>query len=285
MLPSDFRFDEEITSPANPRIKSWSHLRDRPERRESGLLIVEGHDELALALASALEVQALLVCPEHLRPGEGGIAELAKENGAEIIKVTRQVMEKVAYREHPDGWLAIARYPDTTLTHFAKRIDTRKLDPLLVKGDPDLLLVVESVEKPGNLGAMLRSADAAGAHGLLSVDGRTDLGNPNVVRSSKGSIFAFPVAEASGVESLAWLKQRGTKILAATPEAGHECWDIDLRGPIAISVGEERHGHSDAWLAGVDGIITIPMFGRVNSLNVAQAATLLLYEARRQRLH
>jgi len=187
-----------------------------------------------------------------------------------LIEVSPAVFEKIAYRENPDGWLAV-------IPALRRRLDD------LSPGANSLLVVAEAIEKPGNLGAILRSADAAGATGLIICDPTTDLANPNVVRSSRGTLFSVRVAEAGGAETIAWLRARGIKLVAATPQANLVYTEADLRGPAAIAVGAEDEGLSRAWLEQADIAVRIPMLGRVNSLNVATAATLLLYEAVRQR--
>jgi TrmH family RNA methyltransferase len=144
-------------------------------------------------------------------------------------------------------------------------------------------VVCESVEKPGNLGAILRTADAAGIDALISCDPLTDWGNPNVVRASKGALFSVQVAEASSVQTIEWLRRNQIRIVVATPQATLSYTQVDLRGPVAITVGEEKHGLSTEWLEQADDAVVIPMFGQVNSLNVATATALLIYEVIRQR--
>lgn len=261
-----------ITSPQNPRIKAIVRLRERRHREREGLLLVEGSEELALALASGLRPQTVFICPELIKPGPVEAALLADVGLAarEVIEVSRPVFEKLAYRENPDGWLAVLP---------ALR---RGLADLAVGVRP-LIVVAESVEKPGNLGALLRSADAAAVTAVVVCDPTTDINNPNVVRSSRGALFTVPVAEASSAETLAWLRERGIRVVAATPQATLAYTQADLRGPVAIAVGTEDQGLSPAWLDQADITVRIPMQGQVNSLNVATAATLLIYETLRQR--
>jgi len=260
-----------ITSIHNPRVKHVLALRERRERERAGQMLVEGYDELALALACSARPVELYHCPALMRdPAQARLLTRAQEAGAELIEVSERVFEKIAYRDGPDGWLAV----------FPWR--RRGLADLTLSARP-LLLVAEAVEKPGNLGAMLRTADAAGVDALISCDPNTDLGNPNVVRSSKGALFSVPVAEAGSDETIAWLRQRGIAIVAAAPGADQDFDQIDLSGPIAIAVGAEKPGLSRRWLAQADMQARIPMVGRVNSLNVATSAALLVYEALRQR--
>ena len=260
-----------VTSLQNPRVKHAVRLRERKAREREGQMLVEGYEELALALEAGVRVETLFVCPElYGDPARERLAQEAEGRGAELIEVTRPVFEKISYREGPDGWLALA-------PSIRRRLDELQLGPA------PLLVVAEAIEKPGNLGAILRSADAAGVDGLVVCDPTTDLSNPNVVRSSKGTLFSVPVAEARGEEALRWLRERGIAIVAATPQAEARYTDVDMRGPVAIAVGTEKEGLSPAWIEGADLAVRIPMRGRVNSLNVATATSLLLYEAVRQR--
>ena len=189
-----------ITSPANPRLKAVVALRRRRTREDSGTTLVEGHEELALALASGIRPQTLFVCPELFSPaGQAGrqdigrqedLVEHARQLGAEVVRLSRTAFEKVAYREGPDGLLGV-------VPAAGRALSTLDVD------DDALLLVAQRVEKPGNLGAMLRTADAAGVTAVVAADPVTDWGNPNVVRASKGTVFAVPVATATTTETLA----------------------------------------------------------------------------------
>lgn len=262
-----------LTSLHNPKVKYAIKLRERRERERSGLMLVEGCAELALALAGGAKPQTVFCCPELVVAGSPAATALLDQLRAaqvELVEVAQPVFEKMAYRENPDGWLAV-------LPHRRRALADLSL------GSAPLLLVVEAVEKPGNLGAMLRSAEAAGVSALIVCDPTTDVSNPNVVRSSKGTLFSLPVAEASTPETLDWLHARHIAIVAATPQADQLYTQANLRGPVAIAVGAEANGLSQAWLNQADVRVRIPMAGRVNSLNVAAAATLLIYEAVRQR--
>lgn len=259
-----------ISSLQNPRIKEAARLRDRRSRDRSGLMLVEGYHELALAWQCGLRPQELFVCPELVRQEELTLRDEMEKDGTEIVEVSPAVMDKLAYRENSDGWVAVAPVPRRRLAD-------------LELGPAPLLIVAEGVEKPGNLGAILRSADAVGADAVIVCDGRTDLFNPNVVRASKGTVFQVPVAEGGGEETLAWLKERGIRLVAATPGAQTLHWKADLAGGVAIAVGTEKEGLSPLFLERADASVVIPMHGRVNSLNVAQALTVLVYEALRQR--
>jgi len=257
----------KITSARNPRLKSVTNLHKRRQRDAEGLLLIEGGDELALALAAGLQPRTVIICPElHRSPP----LPLQLPPETELIEVTQPVFEKLAYRENPDGWLAVAATPRRALTDLTLR-------------QPPLLLVAERVEKPGNLGAMLRTADAAGVDALIVCDPATDLANPNVVRASRGALFTVSVAQAGNAETLNWLRSRAVRIVAATPQGTLAYTNADLRGPVAFVVGAEDTGLSPKWLAAADLQVRIPMMGKVNSLNVATAAALLVYEAVRQR--
>jgi len=244
-------------------------LRDRRHRDREGQMLVEGRDELRLALAGGARPLTLLLCPELATP-DIELLNLITASGAEILGVSRPVFEKMAYRDNPDGWLAV--FPAVR----------RQLGDLVL-GERPLLVVAEAVEKPGNLGALLRTADAAGVTAVIVCDPTTDVNNPNVVRSSRGTLFTVPVAEAGTPETLAWLRAHGIQIVAATPAAAGPYTAADLRGPVAIAVGAEDAGLTAAWLDQANQTVRIPMHGRVNSLNVATAAALLIYEAVRQR--
>jgi RNA methyltransferase, TrmH family len=261
-----------LTSTQNPRVKQVVRLRERRERERSGLMLVEGGDELALALAGGARPRTLFICPEFAGQRHAALLAGARSAAEEVVEVSAAVFEKMSYRDNPDGWLAV--FP--VRQHGLDTIPSHRLP---------LLLVAETIEKPGNLGALLRSADAAGASGLIVCDPATDISNPNVIRSSRGTLFTLPIAIASSQAAIEWLRENGIAIIAATPQANLNYTEADLRGPVAIAVGAEHQGLSSAWLNQADVAVRIPMRGQVNSLNVATAATLLLYEAVRQRQH
>jgi TrmH family RNA methyltransferase len=256
----------DITSLQNPRVKHIIKLRDdKRQRREDGLMLVEGYDEILLALSSGHRPRTLLSAPELVS------RQISVDRAdAERITVNRAVFEKMSYRENPDGWLAVFPIPHVTLAD-------------LTLSESPLVIVAESVEKPGNLGAILRTADAAHADALLVCDPRVDLWNPNVVRASRGAVFSVPSVECNNASALEWIKRRGMRILAATPSADEIYSDIDLRGPVAIAVGTEDEGLTDFWMSKADVKVKIPMLGKVNSLNVSVSTALILYEAIRQR--
>jgi TrmH family RNA methyltransferase len=254
----------DITSLQNPKVKYIVKLReDKRQRQRDGVMLVEGHDELTLALGSGLIPQMILTAPE-LDPVSMDISP------AEATTVTRAVFEKISYRDNPDGWLGIFPTPKFSL------------DDLKLSESP-LVIVAESVEKPGNLGAILRTADAARVDALLVCDPRVDLWNPNVIRASRGAVFTVPTVEVDSSAALAWLKSNKMRVLAATPSAEMLYTDVDLKAPIAIAVGTEDEGLTDFWMQNADLKVIIPMMGKVNSLNVSIATALITYEAVRQR--
>jgi TrmH family RNA methyltransferase len=259
-----------ITSLQNLQVKQVVRLRGRRERDRERLTLVEGAEELALALESGARPQVVYICPELFTPGRPSLSAERVAGLSTVVEVTRPVFEKMAYRDGPDGWLAV-------VPSLSRRLDE------IAAGPAPLLLVAEAVEKPGNLGAMLRSADAAGVDAVIVCDPTTDINNPNVVRSSKGALFSVPVAEADSAETLAWLRSRQIKVVAATPQAPLDYTQADLRGAVAVVVGTEKEGLTSAWLTAADVAVRIPMRGRVNSLNVAASAAILLFEAVRQR--
>lgn len=254
----------DIISLQNPRIKQIVKLRDdKKQRQRDGLMLVEGYDEISLALTAGHVPRTILIAPELNR-------REIKDTHAEIITVSRAVFGKMSYRENPDGWLAVFPAPGISL-------DDLKL------GEPPLVIVAESIEKPGNLGAILRTADAAHVDAVLVCDPRVDVYSPNVVRASRGTVFTVPLVETESTQALVYLQGRGIHILAATPFAEAEYTRQDLRIPLAVAVGTEDAGLSDLWMNQADIRVRIPMMGKVNSLNVSVATALIVYEAVRQR--
>lgn len=260
-----------ITSAKNPRIKQVVALKDRRDREQTGLTRVEGYEEVSFVVDRGVPLSSLIFCPGLFR-SDAERALLAKlaSSGVETIEVSRELFERIAYREGVDGWLALAPAPVQTLSAIRPR-------------DPAFLVVVDAVEKPGNLGAILRTAEAAGVDALISADPVTDWGNPNVVRASKGAVYGVPVATASSDETLDWLRSRDIKRVVATPQADRLYTDVDLAQPVALVVGSEKHGVSRRWLEEAEMTVRIPMVGRIDSLNVSTSAALLIYEVIRQR--
>jgi TrmH family RNA methyltransferase len=261
-----------ITSPANTRVKEVVALRRRRVREQAGVILVEGYEELDLALAAGVRPRTLYFCPPLAGDRAPGMLARVAGLGTEVISVTPQVFTKMAYRESPDGWLAIVPAVATALP---------RLDPAA----RPLVLVCQGIEKPGNLGAILRTADAAGVAAVVAADPVTDWGNPNVVRASKGTLFCVPVGSASSAEVLAWLAAQQLTLVVAMPGADLPMTGADLTGPTAIAVGSEKYGLPAPWADSARVRVRIPMFGRADSLNVAAAAAIITYEAVRQRAH
>jgi TrmH family RNA methyltransferase len=263
--------DEVIQSRQNPRIQAVARLRDRAEREARGLFLAEGLRELGRALERKVVVQEVYFCPELFRGVEAAeLVSACRAAGVDCCEVGRSAFEKISGREGPDGLLGVAKTWDCSLGR------------LQLSTNP-LLLVAESVEKPGNLGALLRTADSAGCDALIVCDPITDVFNPNVVRSSQGAVFSMPVAVCSSSEAVAWMKAQGIRSLATSPAATKTFWDVDCQGPSALLLGSEKDGLSDFMLAAAAEKISIPQAGLSDSLNVSMAAGIVLFEAVRQR--
>ncbi len=263
---------DAISSPQNPRIKNLLRLQQKAaERRQQGLTIVEGLRELMVARSAGVEVPTVFVCPELLPAAEQRQLRQVLAADVEWLEVSKTVFERVAYREGSDGVLALARPPQ------------RRLSELVLPANP-LLLVLEAVEKPGNLGAVLRTADAAQADAVIVCDPRTDLYNPNAIRASIGCVFTVPVLATSRPELLAWCRERGIRTYAAalTP-AARPYTECDFRGATALVMGTEADGLTPELRSACDETIIIPMRGAIDSLNVSTATAVLAFEAVRQR--
>ena len=260
-----------LASPSNPRIKSIARLRDRRERDATGLTVVDGAREVRRALESGLEVVEAFVC-EPMLAGEDARAALDQLAARDVplTSTTEPAFAKIAFGDRAEGLVLVIRTP------------TFRLDDLQLPAAP-LVVVVEGVEKPGNLGAILRSADGAGADALIAASPRTDLFNPNVLRASAGTAFAMAMAAAPAAAVVDWLTGRHLRIVAAVVDAPLPYTDVDLSGPLAIVLGSEADGLSAAWRGGVVEPVRVPMAGIADSLNVSVTAAVLLYEARRQR--
>lgn len=264
-----------ITSVQNPRVKQIMRLRDRRDRDETGLFLIEGYRELFRAMQSKRKIESLFICPElFLGVNEMALIHAISASKTPVLLCTEAVFRKISYRDRPDGLLAIAPQQKKNLNDLEKLLQGKEIP---------LLMVAEAIEKPGNLGTILRSSDAVGLDGLIVCDQCTDIHNPNVVRASVGTLFSVPVIEAEGHETLKWLKKQEIAILAATPAAVAEFTEVDMRRPLAIILGTEQLGLSSLWMDNADIQVRIPMRGAADSLNVAMAATLLAYEALRQR--
>lgn len=263
----------EITSLANPKIKNVVKLRQRSHRDDAGLMLTEGYREIHRALEHGYRPTALFYCEELWlkHENEPEILKRCEALGAQLYACTKPVFEKIAYRERPDGLLAVG-------PQIACKLADLKLP------EDALLLVCESIEKPGNLGTMLRSADASGASAVIVCDPCTDIHNPNVVRASTGTLFTLPVAVADAKETVAWLKANGFAIMAATPHAEKLYFEQNLTGRVALCLGSEQYGLTETFMNDAGLRVRIPMLGVADSLNVSAAATILLSEVVRQRI-
>lgn len=266
---------ERITSLQNPKVKLSIKLRERRHRDAHELYLIEGYRELERAAQASIPLKTLFFCPEFfLGSNEHALIERCEKLGASTFLCQPSVFQKLSYRDRPDGLLAIAQQ---------KRRSLLDLEQLMREKTNPFLVIAEAIEKPGNLGTILRSSDAVGLDALVVCDPCTDIFNPNVVRASVGTLFTVPVFECTAKEIIPWLKQRQISLLAATPHAALEYTATDLRGPIAIAVGTEQLGLSPQLMESADLQVCIPMRGIADSLNVATATTLLLYEVLRQR--
>lgn len=260
-----------ITSLQNERIKDLVRLRDRRHRDRTGRFVIEGYRAVRRALDAGLPLEDLYTCPDlFLGENEGTVIDDAAASGAEVFEVAEGPFRKAAYRDRPEGLLAVA-------CQFPTSLDRIRLGP------SSLVLVVEAIEKPGNLGTMLRTADAVGTDGVVVCDQTTDPFNPNVVRASTGTLFTVPLAVAPTQVTIDWLREAGVGIVATTPDTDELVWDADLTGPVAVVVGAEQFGLSPAWIERADVRVRIPMAGTADSLNAAMAAGVVLFEAARQR--
>lgn len=265
----------ELTSIQNPRVKQVIGLRDRQERDQTGLFLIEGYREVLRAVDAKQPIQSLYICPDlFLGSNEDALIQRLTSSKVQVIVCNEKVFRKISYRDRPDGLIAVGVQQRRTL---------KDLEKAFHKGKPPFFVVAEAIEKPGNLGTILRSSDAVGVDGLIVCDRCTDIFNPNVVRASVGTLFTVPVVEAKGEETLQWLKSHGIAVVAATPSAEAEFTRVDLTVPVAIAVGTEQLGLSERWMREADIQVKIPMCGVADSLNVAMATTLLLYEVLRQR--
>lgn len=266
----------EITSVQNPKVKGAVKLMNRRERDATKRYLIEGQREVQRAFETNTPIEALFLCKDFFASEREGLAlvSLLDEKGVELFMCSEAVFKKMSYRDSPDGFLAIGIQQRKTLSD---------LDAILQKTTKPLLLVAEGVEKPGNLGTLLRSCDAAGVDALILSDKLTDIYNPNVVRASVGTLFSIPVIEAEGQEIIRYLKKNQIKIIALTPEGARPYTECPLDQGFAVVVGTEHEGLSPLWKKEADVCAAIPMHGLADSLNVSTAATIILYEALRKR--
>src|SRR3989338_112195 len=257
-----------LTSPHNPRIKEAVNLRESDYRKKSGLFLIEGRREFKLALTSQIEIKDVFLCLEFLEITDLPV-EL-KKKGIITCEVSSEVYNKIAFGNRKEGIVAIAREPRLSLTDLKLKNNS-------------LLIVLEKIEKPGNLGAIVRTADASGADAVIASDSIIDIYNPNAVRSSLGALFTTQVVGAQAKEIIPWLRSNSIKIICALPRGDSSYTAVNFRESCAIVLGSEDKGLGDLWKDNADYRVRIPMLGKSDSLNVATAAGVLLYEALRQR--
>ena len=269
-----------LTSAANPRLRAAAALRDRRDRVRTGRLLVDGAREVSRALdAGVTLVEAFVAVGPYPDPEVAAVAARAASLGVPLVPIAPDLLARLAYGERASGIVAVATAPGTSLA----ALSLPTIAPLVG--------VLEDVEKPGNLGAVCRSADGAGLDALIAAGGSATGGfaasadpwNPNAVRASLGTVFTLPLAVAPTADVLAWLRDRDLRIVAARVDGSVPYTDVDLRGPVALVLGSEAHGLTDGWSGGDVTGVRLPMRGRADSLNVAAAAAILFYEARRQR--
>ncbi len=262
---------DPITSIHNLSLKQAMALRDRKARRESQLMLIDGVREIHRACGAGVEIEKVFVC----RPLLGGcdeyhLLDLFKQKQVKIVEVTQAVFEKIAYGQRTEGMLAIGRIPQKSLSDFKPR-------------GQSLYVVAQSLEKPGNIGAILRTCDAAGVDGLLIADAQTDLYNPNVIRASTGTVFSVPTASADHQTILDFLRRYKIKTCGLFVQSPKDYTQTDFTGPVAIILGSEDKGLSDFWKKNTDVAMKISMKGQADSLNVSVCAAIVIYEALRQR--
>jgi len=261
-----------ISSPHNPSLKAAIKLRKRHERKQKGLFLVEGQLEARRALESGRRFEQLFVCDDFTKDSSDAqiVITMSLERNTEVIRLDSKLFEKLAYRENPDGLIAVMQSWNPAL------------QALKLKQNP-LLLMIESIEKPGNLGALMRTADATGVDAIIIADPVTDIFNPNVVRASRGMLFTMPLAVCDVSEALDYLEQHKIAGVATTPTAQSTHWDINWKEARAVIVGSESAGLSKQCLERCDDSVRLPMHGSADSLNVSVSAAVVLYEALRQR--
>lgn len=260
-----------ITSLQNPLVKKVSLLIDKPRaRREMNLIVIEGIREISLACKAGLQVTELLICEDIYESAKADNLELKTIEAKKITRISKYVFEKIAYRSGSGGVIALA----------IPKIFS--LENLVLNLNP-LLLVLETVEKPGNLGAILRTADAAGVDAVIICDPQTDIYNPNTIRSSLGCLFTRQVVVAGTTETIEWMKKNGIKTFGTALSAANFYHHADFTQPAAIIMGSEALGLSSCWLANADHLVKIPMLGKVDSMNVSASAAIVVFEALRQR--
>lgn len=257
----------DITSLHNPRLKAAARLRDRRDRMHEGRFLIDGRREIKRAVQGGVTIEEAFVREDA---DLQDLADRLRQSGTPVLVTASGPFEKLAFGDRDEGIVAVAQVP------------RRNLASLTLPPDP-LIAVLEGIEKPGNIGAVLRTADAAGISAVILADCVTDLYNPNAIRASLGAIFTVPVCAASSAETLAWLKQQGVQVFAALVDGSVDYSSVSYRGPAAIVLGSESQGLRAQWRGSEVTAVALPMHGIVDSLNVSATAAVLFYEAARQR--
>jgi len=245
-------------------------LRERDHRAAQQRMVIDGAREITRALDAGIEVSELFVCEESLRDDAQRVVQMAVERGASLCQVSQAVLARVAFGERNEGLVATARPPHRTLAG-------------LQLTDDAMIAVLAGIEKPGNIGAVIRTADATGVTAVVIADGGTDLFNPNTIRASLGLIFSLPVVAASSKETMQWLRQHHYEILATRAEGEKPYTDVALTGRVAFVLGNEAQGLAATWTGPGITSLSLPMCGAGDSLNVSVTAAVLFYESLRQR--
>lgn len=262
---------KHISSLKNPVIKKLLQLQERSRvRKKEGAFIIEGKREIGLAHKGGYEVKEIYFCPDLLSGEEISSLEDMLP-GCSFTGISREVYQKSAYRGSTEGIIAVAATKEMSL------------ETLVLDTEEPLILIAEAPEKPGNIGALLRSADAANLDAVIIADPKTDMFNPNIIRSSVGCVFTTPLAVGTSGEIISFLKKKEISLFGAALQASVPYHTVDFRGPSAIVVGTEATGLSDLWLQNTSKNILIPMQGEIDSMNVSVAAGILIFEAKRQR--
>ena len=264
--------EADVSSRQNPRFKATLALRDARERRARGRIIVDGAREIGRALDAGVALHETWIATERIRSDEAHAVLPRVASAADLIETTPELLARLAYGDRDEGLVAVFERPSTVLATVAARLPERPL-----------IAVMEQVEKPGNLGALLRSADGAGVDAVIAADPVSDIWNPNAIRASLGTIFSTHVAACTSVEALAFLRQHEIAVMAARVEGASDYDAVDLTGSVALVVGAETAGLTETWTGEGVTPIAIPMAGLADSLNVSASAAVLFYEARRQR--
>lgn len=259
-----------ITSAQNPKIKEVVSLRERKNRKEKNLTIVEGACEVLHAIEAKAQIQSIFICPDTIEPSTRiEVEKKINKDKVSAYELSKDVFEKISFGSRNEGILALAQ------------IRKLQFEEIKVKAK-SIFLVIEGIEKPGNLGAILRTADAGGVDGVIVSSDKIDIQNPNVIRASLGAFFTVKVYESTSAEAIKFLKENKVKIASASPDAKTFHTEADLKAPLAFVLGSEHAGLTKDWIENSDLNVKIPMFGKVDSLNISTSAAILIFEAVRQ---